>query len=397
MIADLVFWMALFLLVYPYVFYPPLIRFLANRYPLPEGEGEGQQEVPSVTLIISAYNEAAVIRERLENTLSLDYPPERLQIMVVSDASEDDTDEIVREFASRDPRIRLLRQEQRCGKSAGLNRAVAEVESDLLVFSDANAMYEPAALKELVRPFSDPDVGYVVGAQRYRSEGASESQASEGLYWRLELWLKQQESRFCGVVGGDGAIYALRRKLFVPLEEDDLSDFVNPLHAVAQGCRGVFNPAATCWEEAGESFDQEFRRKRRIVNRSWRAVTRYIGRLDPVRDARFLFALVSHKVLRWYATPLTAIALVSGTGPALAGSMMALLAETGLAASVVAALVGHRLAREHRPLPRLVSLAYYFHLASLAAILGILDNARGIRHTTWDHVRSKTQQPKANG
>lgn len=385
---NLLFWLSLILLVYPYIGYPLLIRFLARRYPIAHDNTEDNEELPFVTLIISAYNEAGVIGEKLDNALALEYPPEQYEILVVSDASSDETDAIVRTYTEKDKRVRLLRQEERHGKSAGLNHAVTVARGDILVFSDANAMYEPDALQELVRPFADPGVGYVVGAQRYRSGDETESQANEGLYWRLELWLKEQESAYSGVVGGDGAIYALRKKLYHELREDDLSDFVNPLFAVAQGYRGVFNPRATCWEEAGESYAQEFGRKRRIVNRSWRAVRRYLSELGWEEHARYLFALISHKALRWYATLFTVIAIFSGFASLSGSGVIHLLLVLGLIVSVALAYLGHRKACRDEPLPRLIGLLYYFHMSSLAGLLGIVDEYRGIRNATWEHVRN---------
>ncbi len=387
-IMVFLFWLSLILLVYPYIGYPPLIRFLARRYPISDDESVDSPETPFVTLIISAYNEAAIIAAKLDNAQALEYPSDKYEILVVSDASSDETDSIVRSCSEQDKRVRLLRQEERRGKSAGLNHAVTVARGDVLVFSDANAMYEPDALQELVRPFTDPEVGYVVGAQRYRSSDETESQSSEGLYWRLELWLKEQESAYSGVVGGDGAIYALRKGLYHELRDDDLSDFVNPLFAVAQGYRGVFNPNATCWEEAGESYAQEFGRKRRIVNRSWRAVRRYLSELSWEEHARYLFALISHKVLRWYATLFTAIAILSGFASISGGGIIHLLLVLGLIVSVALAYLGHRKACRGEPLPRLIGLLYYFHMSSLAGLLGIVDEYRGIRNATWEHVRN---------
>ena len=385
---NLIFWLSLFLLVYPYVGYPALIRFLARRYPIADGHPPNGEEIPFVTLIISAYNEAGVIGEKLDNALALEYPKDKYEILVVSDASSDETDAIVRTYTEKDKRVRLLRQEERRGKSAGLNHAITVARGDILVFSDANAMYEPNALQELVKPFADPEVGYVVGAQRYRSSDETESQSNEGLYWRLELRLKEQESAYSGVVGGDGAIYALRKNLYHELRDDDLSDFVNPLYAVAQGYRGVFNPRATCWEEAGESYEQEFGRKRRIVNRSWRAVRRYLSELNWDEHARYLFALISHKALRWYATLFTVIAIVTGFASISSGGVIHLLLVLGLIASVALAYLGHRKAGRNEPLPKLIGLLYYFHMSSLAGLLGVIDEYRGIRHSTWEHVRN---------
>lgn len=169
---------------------------------------------PNVALIISCYNEAAVIREKLENALELEYPRDKLSIVVVSDGSDDGTDDIVREYALVG--VKLIRQEGRLGKTMGLNLAMEKLSSDVTVFSDANALYAPDAISKLVRNFADEQVGYVVGAALYTDKDAGASAHNENLYWRYELAIKAMESRLHSVVGGDGAIYAIRSHLWQP-------------------------------------------------------------------------------------------------------------------------------------------------------------------------------------
>jgi cellulose synthase/poly-beta-1,6-N-acetylglucosamine synthase-like glycosyltransferase len=385
-LLTLLFWLASFLVVYPYLIYPLLLRLLATVSPARGSAGATCTMRPRVTLIISAFNEEAVIARKLENALALDFLVDRLEIIVASDASADRTDEIVREAAAKEPRIRLVRQDERRGKSAVINVAVAAASGEIVVFSDANAMYEPDAIHKLLDGFADPKVGYVVGAALYYDAEGKRAGESEGIYWKLELLLKRLESEFHSVVGGDGAIYAIRRHLFWELKDDDISDFVNPLQIVAAGYRGLFNPAARCYEKAGETFAKEFQRKRRIVNRGWRAVRRYGCQLNVREHGRFLFMLVSHKVIRWYALPLIVIAWIANT--ALLGEAR-LYTWTWLAinASAVIAAFGAVLERHGLPQPRLVSILHYFYVINLAGLLGIWDEWRGVRHVTWDHIR----------
>lgn len=385
-LLTLLFWLASFLVVYPYLLYPLLLRLLATLSPARGTVGATSTTPPRVTLIISAFNEEAVIVRKLENALALDFPADCFEVIVASDASSDRTDEIVRAVAARERRVRLVRQDERRGKSAVLNKAVAAAGGEIVVFSDANAMYESDAIQKLVDGFVDPKVGYVVGAALYYDAEGKRAEESEGLYWKLELLLKRLESKFHSVVGGDGAIYAIRRHLFWELKDDDISDFVNPLQVVAAGYRGLFNPAARCYERAGETFAKEFRRKRRIVNRVWRALRRYGHQLNVREHGRFLFMLVSHKVIRWYALPLIVIAWIANT--ALLGEAR-LYTWTWLAinASAVVAAFGAVLDLYGRPQPRLVSILYYFYVINLAGLLGIWDEWRGVRHVTWDHIR----------
>ena len=387
------YWLLATAVVYPYCGYPAVLWLLVRIRGAYQAHVRSPSDLPSITLMISAYNEAAVIDTKLRNARNLDYDHARLQILVVSDACDDGTDDIVLRHAAEDARVQLHRQAERRGKTAGINHAIELATGDLVVFSDANAIYATDALRELAAPFADPAVGYVVGAAHYKNVEDSASQDSEGLYWRYELALKELESALGSVVGGDGALYAIRRHLFWPLREDDINDLVNPLQIITAGYRGVFNPRAQCFEEGAESFAKEFKRKRRIVNRSWRATLRYGAALRRAATTTFMFQFISHKVLRWLALPLIiAVLLINlklvmlGHRIGLYGSLLiALLTSIGLAGR------GHWLAQQGREQPRPIYLLYYFYLVNLAALLGIYDEFRGVRHTKWDHVRSAAE------
>jgi len=385
---GLIYWIALLAVIYPYLGYPLTLWLLVRVRGSYAATPPHEDFLPSVTLVISAYNEAAVLDGKLSNACALDYPVDKLQILVISDASDDGTDEIARERAASDPRITLYRQEERKGKTAGLNGGMALATGDIVVFSDANALYEPNAIRELVAPLRDPQVGYVVGAAHYSDSDSGASQQSEGLYWRYELAIKELESAWGSVVGGDGAIYAIRRALYWPLREDDINDFVNPMQIIAAGYRGVFNPRARCFEESADSFAKEFGRKRRIVNRSWRAVLRYGGALRNAGNPAFVFQLVSHKVLRWFALPAILVMLLANSILVARGSGgFYILTLLGLVGSMALGLKGRDLERAGKPQPKFVYLFYYFYLVNIAALLGIYDEARGVRHSKWDHVR----------
>ena len=323
----------------------------------------------------------------MDNTLAVKYPREKLEIIVISDASEDSTDDMVRNKIKLDHRIRLIRQKQRKGKTAGINLAIQDARGEILIFSDANAIYQKNALYELIKYFKNPQVGYVVGAALYRQDAESFAYQSENAYWDRELSLKQMESDFYSVVGGDGAIYAVRKKLFRPLREDDINDFGNPLQVVASGYKGIFNSKAICFEDSADNFAEEYWRKRRIVNRSFRSLLKNIKNFDLKNHRKFLFMLISHKVLRWFGMffiigfALSALVLaLSGEGIIYSSGLL------GIALVGVLALAGRWL-RSKPSCPRLLLLLYYFFLVNFAAMQGIMDNFRGIRHVTWDHIR----------
>ncbi len=344
-----------------------------------------------VSLIISAYNEEDAIAEKLENALALNYAKEFLEIIVISDASTDRTDEIVRSYSGRG--VHLFRQEQREGKSAALTQFVPKASGEIVVFSDANSMYEPDSLRYLVSRFADPLVGYVVGQQRYRNDGSAVSVA-ESLYWKYESWLKAQESRVGSVVGGDGAIYAIRRNLFVPLQPDDISDFTLPLRIVAAGYRGVYEPSAVCYEDTAASFDGEFRRKVRIVNRSLQAVRRVPQVLNPLRVGRFAVQLCLHKVMRWLLPFFLVLALVlnlamvSMSGDFLVGKPVyefILLVQVGFYAIALSGMLP-TLRRS-----KLILLPYYFLVSNVAAAVGVIMQLSGRTISVWRPERGSTR------
>jgi cellulose synthase/poly-beta-1,6-N-acetylglucosamine synthase-like glycosyltransferase len=379
------FWLLTGIAAYIYAGYPAVLCLIAALRPV-RAAAQSSTDVP-VTLVISAFNEEREIAEKLRNSLSLDYPRPLLQIIVVSDASEDRTDEIVAGFAPQG--VELLRMPQRGGKTSGLNEVVKRARGEIVVFSDANAMYRPDAVSRLVSNFSDPHVGCAVGESRYY-DSETHSEVSEGLYWKYETAIKRLETRVGSVVGGDGAIYAIRRALYVPMAADSLSDFMNPLQIVRAGYRCVYEPAAQSYEYAGKSFRKEFARKVRIVNRGWRATLAMRSLMNPFRHGLFAFELISHKLLRWLM-PLCMAALLACNALLVAG----LPQRTPLYAVLLAgqvlfyalALLGHLL-RNIPSLPRLVIVPYYFCLVNLASAIGIIDAYRGRTYATWTPMRT---------
>jgi cellulose synthase/poly-beta-1,6-N-acetylglucosamine synthase-like glycosyltransferase len=368
--------------IYVYAGYPLMLWALTGL-----GFGRSAQRSsiePRVTLIVSAYNEAAVIAEKLRNCQALDYPSDKLEVLVVSDCSSDGTDDIVAAFG--DPMVRLLRMPQRGGKTVGLNAAVAAASGEILVFSDANAMYDREAVRRLVSCFADPEVGAVTGESRYLIGDADHSTRSEDAYWQYELVVKRLESRLGSLVGGDGAIYAIRRSLYQVMAPGDLSDFVNPMQIVAQGFRNVYAGDAFSYERGADGFGAEFRRKVRIVNRAWRAAMRLKHLLNPLRYGFFALQFWSHKVLRWLVLPMLIAAFLANLG---------LVSESRFYQGCFllqclfysAAAVGWLLQRLGGWQPRLLMIPYYFCAVNVASMLGIVEAFAGRTYTTWETPR----------
>jgi cellulose synthase/poly-beta-1,6-N-acetylglucosamine synthase-like glycosyltransferase len=337
-------------------------------------------------VIISAFNEEQAIAPKIRNVLESDYPCEHLDVIVVSDASTDRTNEIVRSFESNG--VRLLAQPERRGKSIGLNDAMALARGDVVVFTDANAAFAPETIPRLVRYFADPVVGLVTGYTRYVTRGSGEVANITNLYTSLERTIKTAESRWGCCVGADGAVFAVRRRLFRPLRYDDINDFVIPLDVIAQGAECVFATDASCSEPTGSSVGSEFRRQARITNRTLRALWRHLGLLNVFRFRLFSFFLFSHKIVRFLVPVLLTCSLVALT--LLIGVAMPWLAVGLVLAGVAAFVMYRRLPRLPsswallaRPI-RMFGIAMTMHAAALQGWWHFLS---GRRDVVWQHDR----------
>ena len=379
---ETIFWILAGLVFYVYAGYPVLL-WLMRAVGLAKPNLVGNLE-PTVTILISAYNEVGVITEKISNTLSLDYPIDKLEIIVISDCSDDGTDEAVQAFNR--PNVKLLRMPDRGGKTLGLNAAVQVSLGEILVFSDANAMYEQQALRNITRNFFDPKVGAVIGESAY-ADSEGNAQESESLYWKYETNIKVLETSIGSVVGGDGAIYAIRKTLYKPMPADALSDFVNPIQIVMSGYRCIYEPTAKSIEEATDNMEKEFRRKVRIVNRAWRALWAMPSVLNPFKYGFFSIEVLSHKLLRWLVPGILLVLFLisiplSGTGYIYSFALVAQVALYGFA-------VAGYLRRESNNLPRIFSVPYYFCLVNYASARGIVEAFCGKTYTTWNTPRAK--------
>ena len=298
---EFIFWVSLFLVVYTYALYPVILFILSSlsgkRTGKTVGNTDGSAEYPSVSMVVAAYNEEKVIESKVRNCMEIDYPADKIEFLIGSDGSTDKTNEIVSSFAAKNRQIRLLDFPDRRGKASVLNRTVAEAKGDFLVFSDANTMYEKDAIRRLVAPFSDPDIGCVCGKLVIsRPEGST---SNDDLYWRYETWLKAMENRLGGVLGANGGIYALRRQLFVPIPPDTIiDDFVIGMKVREQRFRVHYAEDAVAREETAESDKAEFRRRVRIGAGNFQSIA-LLKRLLLPGEGIFAFQFWSHKIVRW--------------------------------------------------------------------------------------------------
>ena len=375
----IVFWAALLLVAYTYFIYPLLLWLLTAGRRRPDYAP--LDEWPCTSLIIAAYNEEAILRAKLENALGLDYPVDKLEIVVVSDESTDGTDAIAEEFVPRG--VRVHRVPERGGKTAAQNVGVGLARGEVLVFTDANSMYAPEALKRLLAPLADDKIGCVCGELQYADSEEGGVGKGEGAYWSYEQFLKQRESMLSSTLGANGAIYALRRELFEELGNDIISDFIMPIRVWRRGYFVVYEPKAIATELSGGSFRDEFRRRRRIISRSLYGLWTQRGVLNPFAHFFFAFQMFSHKVLRWLVPVLLLVAL--GANIALAGDPFYRILLALEVAFMASAVLGYALPERLGQLMPFYVPAYFCAI-NYGALLGVLNFITGRRHIVWQPV-----------
>ncbi len=379
------FWGAVSFCLYAYLGYPILLGLMGlvrhRTYP------QNLAYAPRISVIIAAYNEAGVIKDKLDNVLLQGYPPEKLEIIVASDGSDDGTNEIVAAYAQTSPQVKLLALPRR-GKAFALNSAAASAQGDILVFSDANAMLDPDALAYLVCGFEDAEVGGVAGNQRYtRSDKTGGASLGETLYWRYDRWLKALETQVGNAISADGALYAIRRELYVPITDPAATDdFAISTRVVTQGRRLIYQPNAVVSEATAGSSSREFRRKARIINRGLRSLFGLGQFLYPWHGGFYAVQLISHKLMRRLvplALPVVFLANIVLWPRHLLYRLIlvAQLLVYGLG------LVGFALRNTGRGKIRLVYIPYYFCQANVAALLGLYWFLRGQRIALWQPQR----------
>ncbi|MDD4858420.1 MAG: glycosyltransferase family 2 protein [Candidatus Krumholzibacteria bacterium] len=362
--------------LYAYAGYPLLLALLSRGKKTPNTVPDSSDEaLPSIAMLIAARNEESIIAEKIENSLGIDYPREKLRIVVVSDGSTDGTDDIVRRYEARG--VSLFRVEPRRGKTLARNAAAAAETSEILVMSDANAMYEQNALRKLARHFTDPSVGVVCGELRLLRE-----HGGENLYWRYEKWIKVLEDRFHSIIGANGSIYAIRRSLYEPLPAEVDDDFLEPLHACLDGRRVRYDREASSTERdiKTKNIAREFAAKRRTVLRGIQSL-RYLSRTaSPFTPPALAFELVSHKIFKWLV-PFFLIGLLATTAFMLDRPFFAAI----FAAQIImygCAIAGVATGR------RALYIPTFFAVTNAAVFAAVIEFVAGKRSRTWEKQRS---------
>lgn len=378
--AAIMFWLSLGVLLHVYAGYPLLLAVISLFTKRPKAS---LGYFPKISVLIAAYNEEAGIQRKIESTLALDYPLDKLEIIVLSDCSTDRTDDLVRGFA--DPRVRLLRAPTRKGKTNVQNLGAEAAQGEVLVFSDATTIYHPLALQYLACNYADPKVGAVSGRYQYFDpQGKSPTGLGMIAFWNYENYVKTMQSHIRTISGCCGCIYSVRRLAYTPLPPEIISDLVQPLWTIQKGYRVVFEDRALAYEETTKSSAEEFSMRVRVVTRGIRGILSVPALLNPLKYGWVSFQLLSHKVLRWLIPFFLLLLLISSV----------VLWDQPVFHVVFLLQVlfyGFVLLTLFIPLHRIwkpLGIPLYFCMLNLAALCSILEVVRGRKYIVWETVRS---------
>src|SRR5688572_7818562 len=392
---EFIFWISLALVFYNYAGYAILIaihNFLKGKKKAPP-----QQHFPSVSFIVAAYNEEDCIETKILNSLDQDYPAEKIEFLFITDGSTDRTNGIILNY----PRIQLLHDKIRSGKSAALNRVVSAASNEILIFCDANTILNRDAILNITRHYSDPSVGGVAGEKKVipASAGSDEVGAGEGLYWKYESILKRLDSEFHSVVGAAGELFSLRRSLYEPVANNViLDDFIISMRVAEKGFRIVYEPDAYAMELPSFSMGDEQKRKVRIAAGGFQAMTMLTSLFNFRKQPKLSFLYISHRVLRWTLSPICLIlAFVANAFLFFqSGAPGYKILFVGQVIFYGMALVAGVFSIKGRQ-PKLMKLAWYFVFMNLSVILGFFRFVRGGQPAAWEKARRSQKAMHVEG
>lgn len=389
-IALFIFFLSCAALFYGYIGYPVLVWLVSRLRPRAIKKSVFE---PFVTVLITAYNEEKVIRSKLENTLKINYPKEKLEILVASDGSTDKTDEIIKEFSGRG--VKLFRQEGRMGKTFTQNKAVEKATGEVILFSDATTVYEPNILREMLPNFADETVGCVAGRLIYVDSSSSSVGKGAKSYWNYETFLKQNESRACSLIGASGCLYAVRKSAYQPMYEEACSDFLICTIVYRQGLRSVYEPNAVCREETNRRADKELKMRVRVIRQTYTDLWRNRDMFNPLKSGFYAVELFSHKVLR-YAVPLFLFLIFVSSAFLGAFSGIFLLIFALQVIFYLTALVGLMLEKNGVKLA-IFAMPLYFALANLASVIAFYKVLSGEKYARWEPIRDTKDRKAETG
>jgi cellulose synthase/poly-beta-1,6-N-acetylglucosamine synthase-like glycosyltransferase len=384
MTTEILFWGICALIGYTYIGYPLVITLLSFFVDNKVKSGDIE---PFVSLIISAYNEEKDIKEKIDNSLKLDYPSAKLEIIIASDGSTDATDVIVRGYEenNNDKKVILHRVEGRQGKTAAQNSAVKIARGEVIVFSDAASLYDRGAIRALVRNYADPTVGAVSGMYKYINKAKASVGSATIVFWNFENFIKSRQTRIKTVTGCCGCIYSVRKVLYTALPPIIISDLVEPLTILKKGYRIVFEPRALAFEETTEKTKDEFKMRVRVIVRGMNGLLYMRTLLNPFRYPFVAFQLLSHKVLRWFI-PVFCLAAFLLTIPLSAGNrfyQVVLTLQMVFYALAVSGMLLEKKGIKHK----IFYLPMYFTIVNAASLVSLFKVFKGENIVVWQTQR----------
>ncbi|NOY62728.1 MAG: glycosyltransferase family 2 protein [Gammaproteobacteria bacterium] len=373
---ESLFWLSVVLVLYPYLIYPAIIKIIAklNRKTVARADN-----VPNVTVLIAAYNEADCIELTMQKMLAQNYPKQKLEIIVVSDGSEDGTDTIVESYASQG--VRLIRQEPRRGKAAALNLGVKQANGEILVFADANSQFTADALSHMVKNFADPSVGYITGTLRFLADDGSVSGDGCSAYMKFENFLRKLETDFGSVIGVNGGVDAIRKSLYTDIREDLITDFVLPLHVISQNHRVIYDEQVISYEMPNSEMEAEFRMRVRVALRALQGLRYMQTLLNPARNTRIAFSIISHKLIRYLAPIFMLAALLFNLLLALSSTLYTCIFAIHLL--IYAAGAWAAFFPVTGTAGKLLTIPAYFLATNSAFMIALIKYVKGEKMATW--------------
>jgi cellulose synthase/poly-beta-1,6-N-acetylglucosamine synthase-like glycosyltransferase len=387
---KVLFWICLFIVFYTYLGYGMLLymiiwlkRLLKGKPQLPEMPSD--EQLPTMTLMICAYNEQDIVAEKMENTRALDYPKDKFRVMWVTDGSTDDTNERLKAYDDVD----IVFSPERRGKTAALKHGLREVKTGLVAFTDANTMINPEAMREIARRFQDKTIGCVSGEKRVAARRGEMAAEGEGLYWRYESTLKKWDSELYSTMGAAGELYAIRPELCKEVPDNALlDDFMMSMYIVDDGYRIAYTPEAYALEYGSANLFEESKRKRRIAAGGLQSIWWLRRMLNPLRQPLVAFQYISHRVLRWSITPIALLVLLAVNIALVvmgAGTIYTVILALQ-ATFYLAALLGWWLSRlDHKN--KLLYTAYYFIFMNINVFRGMVYLRSHSNSGAWEKAK----------
>lgn len=384
----ILFWILVFILLYSYLIYPLLLSVLAvflgrnkRKYTIPE-----EKDLPTITLLVTAYNEEAVVDSKIENSIQLKYPKDKLKLLWVTDGSDDTTPDKVSAYKE----VGLMHSNERKGKIHAMNRAAQSVDTDIIVFCDANTFLTENTLLHIAKHFQDNRVGCVAGEKQIIKDGDTAAGTGEGLYWKYESWLKRLDYKFNTTMGAAGELFAVRKELYQPVESDTiLDDFIISLRIAASGYVVAYEPNAIAREHPSYSVSEEMKRKVRIAAGGFQSISRLKILLNPFKRGRLSFQFISHKLFRWLICPFSLLLLIPVNALVIyMHPTVELYFYLGIVQLFIyfIAMLGWLFENSKLNLS-FISLPYYFISTNIAQLKGLIRYWKKSQSVNWERAR----------